>query len=459
MSDSKNYQRSVLLMVVFTAFLTTFVSSALNLSIPNIESEFATNAVTVGWVVSGYTMGTAVFCVPIGKIADVIGRKKVLVAGLAAFLAFGLACMFAGSIYLLIAFRFMHGVSAACLFATNNAIALSVFPGDKRGYVLGISVGATYTGLSVGPVVGGFLNTHFGWRSILIITIINAAIALYLAVTGCPADEREAGKSVSDVPGNIIYMLMIGAFLFGFSNIESMVGKSLIGVTVLLAVAFVMTENRADNPVIKVSMFTQDIVFTLSNIAALLNYSATFAVTYLISIYLQVVMGFSSQISGLILIAMPVVQAMFAPKMGKLSDRIPPYKLATAGMGCCVAGLVMFATLSVSSGITHVVIALLIMGAGFALFSSPNTNAIMSRVSKADYSIANSIVSTMRTVGQSFSMALVSVVVTMNLGGSALSEASPEAIAHTMKICFSIFVGLCIVGTVISMKRGSDKTV
>lgn len=455
--DYNQYQRGALMMTVFTAFLTTFVSSGLNLSIPGIETEFATNAVTVGWVITGYTMGSAVFSVPIGKIADAVGRKKVLVIGLTSFLILSLVCTMTRSIGMLITIRVLHGIAAACLFATNNAILISVFPGSKRGQVLGVSVGATYTGLSLGPVIGGMLNSHFGWRSILIVTSVIAAISLFFAVTGCPNDKPDKSEYKPDYAGNLVYMAMIASFLYGFSVlIGGMTGKVLVVVSVVLAFIFAGVEIRTKNPVIKVTMFTQDIVFTLSNIAALLNYAATFAVTYLISIYLQVIMGFSSQAAGLILIAMPIIQAVLAPRMGKLSDRVAPYKLATAGMGFCVIGLGMFAFLSVNTRMFYVVVGLMIMGLGISLFSSPNTNAIMGRVSKEDYAVANSIVSTMRTVGQSFSMAVVNVVVALRLGERALSDATPAELVGTMRMCFIICVVMCAVGTFISLKRAED---
>lgn len=445
-------------MTVFTAFLTTFVSSGLNLSIPGIETEFGTNAVTVGWVISAYTMGTAIFSVPIGKLADAIGRKKVLVTGLVAFLALSVICTMTKSIGMLIAIRALHGVAAACLFATNNAILISVFPGSRRGQVLGVSVGATYTGLSAGPVIGGMLNSHFGWRSILIVTSIIAVIALAFAVTGTPYDKPEKNtEQKTDIAGTLVYMAMLGSFLYGFSVIVGgITGIVLIVLSVIAAILFARIEMKAASPVIKVTMFSQDAIFTLSNLAALLNYAATFAVTYLISIYLQVVMGFSSQVSGLILISMPLIQAALAPRMGKLSDRIPPYKLASAGMGCCVVGLACFATMTVNTKLPHVVIGLMIMGLGFSLFSSPNTNAIMARVSKEDYAVANSIVSTMRTVGQSFSMAMVNVVVAVRLGDMALSDAATPDLVGTMRTCFIICVVMCVIGVVISLKRSSD---
>ena len=451
-------QNTTLFTAIVTSFLTTFTGSALNLSIPGIESEFATNAVTVGWVITIYTMSAAVFSVPFGKLADVIGRRKVLIAGIIMFGVASVACSFSGSIEILIGLRLLQGIGSACLFATNISILVSVFPGNRRGEVLGISTSATYIGLSVGPVAGGFLNGTFGWRSIFITAVILAAVALTVAVNGTPKDEKNSEKQKTDVIGNLLYVIMVGVFLTGFSNMANgYMGKLMTAAGIAMLIIFGLYENKQASPVIKPSMFTGDAVFTLSGIAALLNYAATFAVTYLVSLYLQIAMGFPSRQAGLILISMPLVQALLTPKVGKLSDRIEPYKLASAGMACCALGLAFFAGPGMSGSLPLVIIPLLIMGLGFGLFSSPNTNAIMSRANKADYGVANSIVSTMRTIGQSFSMALVNIIVTMSLGEKSLAETSGAELVRTLRICFCIFLALCIIGTLISLKRGENK--
>lgn len=456
--NNTKIQNTTLITTIVTSFLTTFTGSALNLSVPGIEAEFATNAVTVGWVITIYTMSAAIFSVPFGKLADVVGRRKILIAGIISFGTASAACGLATSIEFLIACRLLQGIGSACLFATNISILVAVFPGNRRGEVLGISTAATYIGLSVGPVVGGFLNGSFGWRSIFVSAVILAAAALITAVTGTPKDEQYTEKPKTDIIGNLLYVIMITVLLFGFSNIANgYMGKAMTVLGIVLLAVFGLYENKMENPVIKPEMFTKDAIFTLSSIAALLNYAATFAVTYLVSLYLQVAMRFPSRQAGLVLIAMPLVQAMITPKVGKLSDRIEPYKLASAGMACCAFGLAFFAGPGVSGSMPLVVIPLLIMGLGFGLFSSPNTNAIMSRASKADYGVANSIVSTMRTIGQSFSMALVNIIVTLNLGEKSLAETESHELVGTLRICFCVFLTLCVAGTFISLKRGESR--
>ena len=209
LQNTTRIQNTTLFTAIVTSFLTTFTGSALNLSVPGIEAEFASNAITVGWIITIYTMSAAVFSVPFGKMADVIGRRKVLLTGIIMFAAASVACGMAPSIQMLIIFRFIQGVGSACLFATNISILVSVFPGSRRGEVLGISTAATYIGLSVGPVAGGFLNGTFGWRSIFAVSVMIAVVALVMALSGVPKDSKNEEKQKTDVIGNLLYVIIL----------------------------------------------------------------------------------------------------------------------------------------------------------------------------------------------------------------------------------------------------------
>ena len=455
---SNTNPKKILYVALLTSFMTTFMGSALNLSIPNMEADFQVGAALIGWVITAYTLAVAAFSVPFGKLADVVGRRKILINGLTIFWCFTICCYYAGNIWLLLIYRILQGIGAAMIFATNNPILISIYPPTERGRVLGMSTAAVYVGLSVGPVIGGFLNHHFDWHAVFMLTTILAMVSLYLAYKNIPialdAEQTASKGPKPDIAGNMLYIACIAMTLYGLSNLSTLsYGWAILLVGLLLGAAFVWAENKAENPVIRISMFTKDKAFAFSNIAALLNYGATFAISYLMSIYLQVIMGYTSQAAGLILIAQPLMQALFSPMMGKLSDRIPPYKLATAGMCFCVAGLALFAMVGLETSIIFIVGALMLSGFGFALFSSPNTNAVMSCVQPKDYSVANSILSTMRTVGQSSSMAVVTIVVGMTMGSQALTAAEPDTLVHTMHIIFSIFIALCLVGVVLSMQR------
>lgn len=457
MNMNKKYdkkQRATLIVVIVTSFITTFTGSALNLSVPAIGSEFSVSASLVGWIVTSYMLASAAFSVPSGRVADITSRKKVLITGIFIFALCSLAAAFAWNIKIILALRALQGFGAAMIFSTNIAVLISAFPEAARGRVLGYSTASTYIGLSAGPVIGGLFNHYFGWRSIFILTFVVSAIVFIIAVTNLPQDEKKIDKTDNDLLGNVFYIGMIICILYGLSAFSTNnLAKVILPIGIVSAIIFGKHELKTNNPIVELKLFANNLSYTFSNIAALLNYGATFAISYLLSIYLQVVMGYSSQTAGIILVAQPVIMALLSPYAGKLSDRISPFKLASFGMGLCTICLLFFSFLSKDFPLWSIIAALIVAGIGFAFFSSPNTNAVMACVEKKDYGVASSILATMRTIGHTSSMAIVTVVVGIYMGSSALSEAEPQVLIKTMHMSFIIFTGICVIGTIISLKR------
>lgn len=453
LNDKK--KKSVTLFVnLVTAFITTFTGSALNLSIPNIGDDFMVSASYVGWTVTAYMLASAAFSVPFGRIADITSRKKVLVTGIGVFAVCSLICAFAWNMTIMVIARALQGFGAAMIFSTNMAILISAYPDNERGKVLGFSTAATYIGLSAGPVVGGFFNHNFGWRSIFVLTFLISAVVFALAIIKLPKIEVRKEKVPYDMLGNVFYTGMIICVLYGISAFSTtLLAKAMLVIGVGLAIAFVRHELKFEYPIIKLRLFTNNISYTLSNVAALMNYSATFAISYLLSIYFQVVMGYSSQVAGLILVTQPTVQALLSPYTGKLSDKVSPFKMASFGMALCAGCLLFFAYLGEDTSLWMIITALIVAGIGFAFFATPNTNAVMSCVEAKDYSVASSILATMRNIGHTSSMAIVTAVVGIYMGSAALTEADPGLLIKTMHTCYLIFTGICVVGTFISLKR------
>jgi EmrB/QacA subfamily drug resistance transporter len=457
--NDNNYKTNAgaLIAVVLTAFITTFSSSALNLSIPAVDSEFNAGATTIGWVINGFILAGAALSVPFGRLSDITRRDLILKIGIVVFtLSAGAICL-GKSIEVFLFFRILQGVGSAMIFATNQAVLISLYPPKMRGRVLGYLIGATYVGLTTGPVIGGILNHSFGWRSIMISTFAVGLVTLILTAKKLPKTLRKKDASVSmDYLGSILYIAIIVSMMYGLSAFSThSFAKFLIIVSLLLLVIFIRYELKIENPVIQIGLFKRDISYLLSNLAALVNYGATFAVGYLMSIYLQVVRGFDSHMAGLVLISQPLIMAVLSPYAGRLSDRVSAHKLASFGMGLCALGLFIFIFISEDRSLPFIVFNLLVVGLGFALFSSPNTNAVMSSVEPKDYGVASSILATMRNLGQSSNMAVVTFIVSVILGNTPLNVADVSLILQIMRVSFIIFTGLCIFGVFISMKRNS----
>lgn len=456
-TDNELYRRRkfILFVTLVTSFVTTFMGSALNLSVPFIAAEFHVSAEAVGWIISVYILTVAALSVPFGKIADITSRKRILVIGIAVFTVCSFGAAFVPSMKWMLIVRAFQGIGAAMIFSTNTPILISAFPQEQRGRVLGYSIAATYIGLSLGPVVGGILNQHFGWRSILLVTCGAGMISFAAAAFGIPKDRLpDRKREAFDLQGSAMFAVSVVFIICGLSYIiDSGWVKFLLPIGVLLLIAFVFWEKKTAAPILDVRLFYHNKVYAFSNLAALLNYSATFSIAYLLSLYLQIVKGLPSGTAGLTLIIQPAIMAILSPFAGRLSDKVAPYKPASAGMAFCAASLLIFSFLHPGSPHIQVVIGLVIAGIGFAFFSTPNTNAVMACVDKWDYGVASSVLATMRSLGQTFGMAVITVILGALLGSTPLKLVSPVELVLAMRICFRVFTVICLVGVAISMKR------
>jgi len=447
-------QLATIYVVIITAFITTLTGSALNLSIPAIGTEYHPSATFIGWIVTGYILAAAALSVPFGRLADITGRKRILVIGIFIFALCSGASVFVWSIEALLCFRILQGIGAAMIFSTNTAVLINAFSPEKRGKVLGYSLASTYIGLSAGPVIGGVLNHYLGWRSIFILTFVISIIVFFIALRKLPNIHAPLEGHSFDFLGNILFITMITSIMYGFSAFSKIgFAKFLIIAGVILLLLLIYHELKTTFPIVEVGLFTNNIGYLFSNLAALLNYGATFALGYLLSIHLQIVMGFDSQIAGLILISQPFIMAILSPFTGKLSDHVSPFKLASFGMALCALGLFSFSFISETYPLWLIILNLVVVGIGFAFFSSPNTNAVMACVDKKDYGVASSILATMRSIGHSTSMAVVTFIVALKMGETTLEEAEIPPLISMMRLSFIVFTAVCGIGIFISLKR------
>lgn len=447
-------KRVVLIIAVMSSFLTPFTSSSVNIALPSIGTQLSLNAVALSWVATAYLLAAAAFLIPFGRTADIYGRKKIFRLGIIIDAVASILCAISNSGEWLIVFRALQGVGGAMIFGTGIAILTSVFPAKERGRALGISTAAVYTGLSAGPLVGGFLTGHFGWRSIFWLNALLGLVIIVVVFWKLKGEWAEAKGESFDYVGSIIYSLALVAVFYAFSVLPALWGIWLIIIGVIGLAAFVWWETRQKQPVLNISFFRNNTVFAFSNLAALINYSATFAVAFLLSLYLQYVKGFSPEHAGLILIAQPVIMVICSPIAGSLSDRIEPRIVASIGMALTTAGLVMLTFLSNVTSLQFIIISLVILGLGFGFFSSPNTNAVMGSVERKFYGVASGTLGTMRLTGQAFSMGMVLLLFALYIGRVQITPEYYPLFLKSMKIAFSISAALCFAGIFASIARG-----
>jgi EmrB/QacA subfamily drug resistance transporter len=448
-----NARNTALFIAILAGFVTPFDLSAVNIALPTLAEEFSMDAIQMGWVSTAYLLASAVFLVPFGRIADINGRKKVFISGLSIFTLASLLMLFATSALGVILLRVLQGFGSAMIFGTAVAILTSVTAPEHRGKALGIYTTAVYLGLSMGPFLGGILTDRFGWRSIFFVNIpigILAVALIFLFLKGEWADCR--GERF-DLGGAIQYGLTLTCVMYGFSLLPDREGFILLIAGTLMLVVFIAREFRISYPLWNVRMFSKNRVFLFSNLAALINYGATFAVTFYLSLYLQYIKGFSPEHAGMILVVQPVAMALVSSAAGRLSDRIEPGKIASAGMALSALSLILLVFISSDTSLLAIISILIILGIGLGIFSSPNTNAIMGSVERNCYGVASGTLGTMRLAGQMLSMGITMMVLAIFVGNVQITPDLYPAFIEGMKISMAVFAAMCIAGIFFSLVR------
>ncbi|MGQ9543935.1 MAG: MFS transporter [Candidatus Bathyarchaeia archaeon] len=446
-------RRLALLITTVGSFTTPFMSASINIALPTISLELEADILSMSWIATSFLLALAISLLPFGKLSDIYGRKMVFKYGLATYTGSSLLCALSGSVNSLILFRILQGVGSAMVSCSSVAILTSVFPVGLRGRALGVNVAAVYSGLSLGPFLGGLLTQNLGWRSIFIMNVLAGLMLLVCVMWKLRGEWVEAEGERFDFLGSIIWGLSLTGMMYGFSLLPTVQGISMILLGVLGVCVFIVWESKVETPLLEMEMFKSNRVFTFSNLAALINYSATFAVSFLLSLYLQYVKGLDPQTAGLILIFQPVVQTVFSPIAGRLSDRIEPRLVASTGMALTTIGLGIFTIIGGDTTIDIVAANLSILGFGFALFSSPNTNAVMSSVNRRFYGVASATLGTMRFLGQMLSMGVVTIIFTLHMEGLQVAT-HPDMFLKSCRILFIVFTVICCLGVFASLVRG-----
>ncbi|WP_419176381.1 MFS transporter [Desulfosediminicola sp.] len=447
-------ERSALLVATLTSFIGPFMISSVNVALPVIQQELRMDAVELSWIATSYLLAIAVFLLPAGKLADIHGRKRIFAVGLAIYTVGATLAAFANSAAMLISMRVIQGIGGALFVTTGMAILTSIFPPQKRGRVIGIYVSAVYVGLSMGPFAGGYITHYLGWRAIFLLMAPFGAFSLYMTLRHLKGEWYGAKGEKLDVPGSFYYGFSIIAFVYGATKLPELTGIILSISGLLGLVFFIWQQKRSSMPLFHIELFSINKVFAYSSYAALLNYSATFGITFMVSLYLQFIKGMSPQAAGSVLMAQPVMMALLSPLAGRFSDRIEPRILATAGMTITAIGVLLFSRLDETTPVGLIIANLIFLGTGFALFSSPNMSAMMGAVEKRHYGLASGLVATMRLLGQMCSMALATVVLALLVGREAIAPENYDRFLASIEIIFVISGFLCILGVYFSWSRG-----
>ncbi|WP_196593779.1 MFS transporter [Pectinatus sottacetonis] len=445
-------EKRIFISVLITSFFGPFMASSVNVAIPYMASEYGLNVENLTWILTLFLLGAVCFLLPWGKYADIKGRKKVYEYGCIGVIITTTTCIFASSLNTLLLLRFMQGVCMSMNFATGMAMLIASHPATKRGHAIGFCASCVYMGLSLGPVIGGAFTEFFGWRAIFIFTAIGLTISVAIIIPvhkdwyGNPNDKF-------DIISAVLYATSASSILYGFSSyIYHPTAKLFLLGGIIICLIFIRRQAITQYPLVKLSLF-KNTVFAMSNLAALINYSATFGISFVVSLYLQIIRDFTPLNTGMVLLLQPIMMSLLSPIAGSLSDKYEPRVISSIGMSITAFGLFLLSLINDNSSLYYIGSVLLFIGIGFALFSSPNNNAIMSSVSKNFYGIASSILAAMRMFGQTTSMAIVNLLLSIYTTGSLISSYNNNLLAGIKMVLFILSI-ICSIGIFCSIARG-----
>ncbi|MHA1143395.1 MAG: MFS transporter [Candidatus Helarchaeota archaeon] len=486
---------TVLTVTTVGSFMSSLDSSIMNIAIPALSAELGASFEIAQWIPIIYLLMMAVTLIGFGRLSDLKGRKNFYLFGIVLFTSASLFSATTLSAEFLIIFRGIQGVGASLITANAISMITEVFPPRETGKALGINVASIYFGLVLGPVLGGILVNFFTWRSIF---FINIPIGIAITIIGfIKLEKKEAvskGESF-DYMGTFFFGIFLATLLLAFTFAKTwgtfsvaffipfLIGnlmlfpvyiEQVIVTLLIISLAslgvFLIVEHRVKYPMINPALFRKNRVFAAANTAALLNYVALMGVSFLLSIYLQSILGIPAMIAGFILVPTTILMAVVSPLSGRLSDKVGTRVLCSVGMGLmAVAMLIVILTISINP-IISIIAGEICLGLGIGLFSSPNQSAIMKSVEKKELGIASGTLSTMRVTGQSVSVALLSLVLGFFIPPVLLNPIISKQVTNIsiemsslfvmgMQAAFILSMMICIAGSIVSLVRGKESRV
>ena len=433
----------ILLICTVLSFFTVFAVNAVMVVIPSIASEFHMSNIVQNWITIIFLLVVAVMSVPAGQISGKYGLKKVTILSIILFIIISIVNVLITSAEVFLVCRFILGISLSFINVTSMAMIVSAFKPEERGKALGINITGVYVGLSLSPVLGGILNYHLGWSSVVLFGVPFLFVILALLLTKIDEEWITFADIPLDIKGSFSYGIGMVLFMYGFTILNTPLGVLLTILGIIILIIFGLIELRQPHPVFDIRFF-KNRKFLSSNFASLCAYLATFAVTTILNYHLQYIKRFDSQSAGMVLLVAPLCQVVLAPTAGRLSDKYVPQILAAIGMALGTISLFLFSFLSAETPIEFLIMSMIIYGVGFGLFSPPHTNVIMSSVPPKDTSVASAAVSTMRTVGQAMSMGILTLIFAFVMGDVPIVEQYYPLLISSCQITCLICVVLCI---------------
>jgi len=451
---TKSERKTLLIASCTASAVTPMTGSMMNLSLPGIGAAFEIGAHSLAYVNTIFLLSSVIFMVPVSRIADIYGRKKIFMTGLVIHIIAAIGGYFSLSYSMLLGFRFLMGLGTAGMATTAITMLTDAFPPSERGGAIGLNTASVYMGLSIGPVLGGFINDLFSWREVFLLTAPLVTVAL-IAISRIKADSIDDGAKKFDIIGTVLYVSAVALTMIGLIYLPEFMAFALIAVGLMLFVLFFKYEKNTDSPVLSVWIFSYK-VFRRSSIASFLINTANFSVLFFISLYLQEIGQLTPSQAGFVILSQPLVQAALTTYFGKLHDRISDKRvLPTAGVMITLIAVIMMMSLSMNPNLGLVIASLMLFGLGNAVFNAPNTTTMMSSVLPKDRGSASATVAVVRQMGMAVSMAIAMGTISIIMGSlDTIGPSTYGDFVTVIHISFIISAIMCVVAMLVSWFRG-----
>ncbi|MDR2865969.1 MAG: MFS transporter [Methanomassiliicoccaceae archaeon] len=438
-------KRIVLIACCIGAFLAPLSTTMINLAVPTISAEFIVSAHNQGWLVMAYFLSSVAFMIPMSRLSDLYGKRMMFIIGIVIVLVSSLFSALSTSFEILLAWRLITGLGTAGIASTSISMIAQVFPRSSRGLPLALNTMCVYIGASLGPVIGGLLTDLLGWRS-MFFSMVPFSIAALLVIFFFKKDFKTSEGEPFDLKGSLLYGIGIVALMYGILTVPEVLSAAFIAAGIVLLIAFFNFETKEKYPVLMVRLF-KGRLFRRANISAFLNYGASYAVVFTMSLYLQNIGGMGPGTAGLVILVQPAIQAVITPFAGRMSDKMDPRILTTSGMIMMCLSTALMTTLSAEVEMLRVYAVLVMTGIGYALFSSPNTNLVMSSVTAKNYSESSGVISVMRQVGMMTSVAIIMCMIAFTMGTDTHIPDMVDEFITSIRYAFAVCCLLGIAGT------------
>ena len=454
MAYDERERRMVLLACCFAGFITPLLSTMMNLSLVNIGQEFGAGSHQLAYVNTAFLLSSVVFMVPMAKVGDIVGKKRIFMTGVAVIAVTCLVAPFSPDFWFLIACRAVMGLGSACIVTTSVSMITDVFPHENRGGAIGLQTMCVYIGLAAGPVVGGLLNDAFGWHSLFYI-IVPIAVVAVVCMMAFRSEIRPDEGGRFDSKGSVLYGIAIVLSMGGMINLPETWAYAMLVVGVLFLAVFVWSQLRTPHHLLNVRLF-KGRVFSGSCLATFMNYASSYSISYFLALYLQSIGNLTATEAGMLMLVQPAIQAVLTPYFGRLSDRLADKRvLPTVGLVISAFGIATILTYGVGTPLSTVVVTQIIIGIGFSMFSAPNTSIIMGSVDPRETGEASAMVAVMRQTGMMVSMGIAMLFISVIMGSADnLSPETYDSFITVMRCSFGVCVAMCMGGAVVSLFRG-----